>query len=221
VKRFRFEGFPKTGAPDQASPFVHLLAKAADAIDRYVMTIGRAATWLALLLAAVIIFDVITRRFLVLGSTKLQEMEWHLHTVLFMFCVGFAYIVNAHVRIDLFRDKLSQGSKSWIEVIGCLVFAIPYVALLLFLSISAAYDSYRVGEISSAGTGLPYRWVIKSCMSIGFLLLLLACISVLFRHILLLFAPPALAREVRATMDQRSGFAAERVTVDDPQRAGT
>jgi TRAP-type mannitol/chloroaromatic compound transport system permease small subunit len=183
---------------------VHFLAKAADAIDRYVMAIGRAATWLALPLAAVIIFDVITRRFLVLGSTKLQEMEWHLHAVLFMFCVGFAYIANAHVRIDLFRDRLSQRSKSWIEVI-----------------IGAAYDSYRVGEVSSAGTGLPYRWIIKSCMSIGFLLLLLACVSVLFRHILLLFGPPALAREVRAIMDERSGFAGERVTVDDPQRTGT
>jgi TRAP-type mannitol/chloroaromatic compound transport system permease small subunit len=200
---------------------VHFLAKAADAIDRYVMAVGRAATWLALPLAAVIIFDVITRRFLVLGSTKLQEMEWHLHAVLFMFCLGFAYIMNAHVRIDLLRDKLSERSKSWIEVVGCVVLAIPYIALLLFLSIGAAYDSYRVGEISSAGTGLPYRWIIKSCMSIGFLLLLLACVSVLMRHLLLLVAPPTLAREVRAIMDRRSGFAAERVTVDDSTRAGT
>jgi TRAP-type mannitol/chloroaromatic compound transport system permease small subunit len=200
---------------------VDFLAKATDVIDRCVIAIGRASTWLALPLAAVIIFDVITRRFLVLGSTKLQEAEWHLHAVLFMFCVGFAYIVNAHVRIDLLRDKLSDRSKSWIEVIGCAVFAIPYVALLLVLSIDAAYDSYLVGEGSSAGTGLPHRWIIKSCMSVGFLLLLLACISVLLRHILLLFAPPALAREVRAIMDGRSGFAAERATVGDSQRVGT
>jgi TRAP-type mannitol/chloroaromatic compound transport system permease small subunit len=138
-----------------------------------------------------------------------------------MFCVGFAYIANAHVRIDLFRDKLSDRSKSWIEVVGCTVFAIPYIALLLVLSIDAAYDSYLVGEGSSAGTGLPHRWIIKSCMSIGFLLLLLACVSVLLRHLLLLFAPPALAREVRAIMEGRSGFAAERPTVGDSQRAGT
>jgi TRAP-type mannitol/chloroaromatic compound transport system permease small subunit len=200
---------------------VHFLAKTADAIDRFVMAIGRASTWLALPLAAVIIFDVVTRRFLVLGSTKLQELEWHLHAVLFMFCVGFAYIVNAHVRIDLFRDKLSERGKSWIEVFGCVVFAIPYIALLLFLSIGAAWDSYLVGESSSAGTGLTHRWIIKSCMSFGFLLLLLACISVCFRHILLLFAPPALAREVRAIMASRSGFAAERATVDDSKPVGT
>jgi TRAP-type mannitol/chloroaromatic compound transport system permease small subunit len=197
---------------------VHFLAKAADVIDRWVIAIGRASTWLALPLSAVILFDVITRRFLVLGSTKLQELEWHLHAALFMFCVGFAYIVNAHVRIDLFRDKLADRGKSWIEVIGCVVFAIPYTALLLVLSIDAAYDSYLVGEGSSAGTGLPHRWIVKSCMSIGFLLLLLACISVLLRHLLLLFAPPALAREVRAVIDSRSGFAAERSTNGDTER---
>jgi TRAP-type mannitol/chloroaromatic compound transport system permease small subunit len=200
---------------------VRFLAKVADAIDRCVIAIGRASTWLALPLAAVIIFDVITRRFLVLGSTKLQELEWHLHAVLFMFCVGFAYIVNAHVRIDLFRDKLSDRGKSWIELIGCALFAIPYVALLLVLSIDAAYDSYLVGEGSSAGTGLSHRWIIKSCMSIGFLLLLLACVSIMLRHILLLFAPPALAREVRAIMDSRSGFAAERPAVVDSRPVGS
>ena len=42
---------------------MRFLAKAADAIDRCVIAIGRASTWLALPLAAVIIFDVITRRF--------------------------------------------------------------------------------------------------------------------------------------------------------------
>jgi hypothetical protein len=58
-------------------------------------------------------------------------------------------------------------------------------------------------------------------MSIGFLLLLLACVGVLLRHILLLFAPPALAREVRAIIDSRSGFAAERPAVVDSRPAGS
>ena len=31
----------------------------------------------------IIIFDIITRRFFILGSTKIQEMEWHLHTAIF------------------------------------------------------------------------------------------------------------------------------------------
>jgi TRAP-type mannitol/chloroaromatic compound transport system permease small subunit len=198
---------------------VHALARLTDVLDRLVMAIGRASTWLALALAAVIIFDVITRRFLVLGSTKLQEIEWHLHTLMFMLCVGFAYIANAHVRIDLFRDRLSARGKSWIELAGCLIFAIPYVGLLLYLSFDSAYNSYLIGEGSSAGTGLPHRWIVRGSMTAGYLLLLLACISIMIRHVILLFGPAELAQEVRAIMDERSGFAAERPPEGRPSTA--
>jgi TRAP-type mannitol/chloroaromatic compound transport system permease small subunit len=188
------------------------LARLTDAIDRIVITVGRAATWFALALVGVTIFDVITRRFLVLGSTKLQELEWHFHTALFILCVGFAYVMNAHVRIDLFRDRFTPRVKSWIEFAGCLLFAIPYIGLLCYLSFDSAYGSYLVGEISSAGTGLPYRWIVRACMTVGYLLLLLACISVLIRHVILLFGPPDLARQVRSVMEARAGFSAETPT---------
>jgi TRAP-type mannitol/chloroaromatic compound transport system permease small subunit len=152
----------------------------------------------------------------VLGSTKLQELEWHLHTAMFMLCVGFAYVANAHVRIDLFRDRLTARGKSWVELMGCVFFAIPYIGLLLYLSLDSAYGSYLVGEGSSAGTGLPHRWIIRGCMAAGYLLLLLACVSIMIRHAIVLFGPPALAQRVRAIMDERSGFAAERPHGDRP-----
>ena len=65
-----------------------------------IVEIGKIAAWAGLALILVTIFDVITRRFFVLGSTKLQEAEWHLHTILFVFCLGYAYMKDAHVRID-------------------------------------------------------------------------------------------------------------------------
>ena len=57
-------------------------------LSRIVMGIGRTGAWIAIPLMVIIIFDVITRRFLVLGSTKLQEGEWHLHAMLFLLCMG-------------------------------------------------------------------------------------------------------------------------------------
>jgi len=64
-----------------------LLLAVSLALQRLVNRIGRFAAWLALALAGIILFDVVTRRFFVLGSTKLQEVEWHLHTALFMLCL--------------------------------------------------------------------------------------------------------------------------------------
>ncbi len=166
-------------------------------LDQAVSAVGKTMIWSALALIIVILFDVVTRRFLVLGSTKLQELEWHIHTLLFMSCVGWAYLANSHVRIDIVRERLKERTKLWIETVGCLAFAIPYSAILFYLSIDFAYDSYVGGEISSAGTGLPHRWIIKTFLSIGFALLLLSVVCTFLRHIVLLFAPQNLAERVR------------------------
>jgi TRAP-type mannitol/chloroaromatic compound transport system permease small subunit len=187
---------------------MQFLSKLADLFGRIVTGVGKAVTWLAFALIAVIMFDVVTRRFFVLGSTKLQELEWHIHTVLFMFCVGFAYVADAHVRIDLARERLSARTRCWIEFLGCLLFAIPYTALLFYLSIDFAYASFVQGEVSSAGTGLPHRWIIKALLSVGFVLLLLGALCVMLRNAVVLFGAPALAEKARATLAAQTGFAA-------------
>lgn len=156
--------------------------------SRIVTRIGQWTAWLMLALIGVIIFDVVTRRFLVLGSTKLQELEWHIHTVLFLLCLGYAYIKNAHVRIELVRERLSPRTQIWLELLGCIVFMMPYCGLIAYFSIDFVGRSYGSGEISSAMTGLAHRWVIKSILPIGFLLLLISGLSVLLRCVVLLFA---------------------------------
>ena len=74
---------------------------------------GKVGAWLSIPLIFIIIFDVITRRFFVLGSTKIQEMEWHLHTAIFLLSLGFAYLKNSHVRIEIIREKYSNNLKSF------------------------------------------------------------------------------------------------------------
>ncbi len=156
-------------------------------LNRVICYVGRAATWMALALMIVIIFDVVSRRFFVLGSTKLQELEWHLHTVLFIFCLGYAFLANTHVRIDLFRSRISKKLQSWIELIGCLCFVVPYCGILLYNGIGFAVESYVSNEVSSAGTGLSDRWIVKSALAAGLGMLMLAGISVALRQFIVLF----------------------------------
>ena len=110
--------------------------------------IGRIGAWISVPLMIVIIFDVITRRFLVLGSTKLQEGEWHLHAALFLLCLGFAYLKNAHVRISLVHERFSPATQRWIEFIGCLVFAIPYCAIVFYFALDFVERSWNLNEAS-------------------------------------------------------------------------
>ncbi|MYK59173.1 MAG: TRAP transporter small permease subunit [Rhodospirillaceae bacterium] len=178
-------------------------------LNRLICYVGRAATWMALALMIVIIFDVVSRRFFVLGSTKLQELEWHLHTVLFIFCLGYAFLANAHVRIDLFRSRISNRLQSWIELVGCLCFVIPYCGILVFNGIGFAVESYVSNEVSSAGTGLSDRWIIKSALTIGLGMLMLAGISVALRQFLILFGPAEAEAAIAQSLHRDAGRLAD------------
>ena len=172
------------------------LVKISNAIDRLLTRIAKVAGWAAVALMAITVFDVITRRFFVLGSTKLQELEWHFHTILFMFALGYAYIKDAHVRIDLVRERLSERAQWWLELLGCLFFLIPYCLLVTYFSYDFWERSFLQGEGSSSATGLPYRWAIKTALPLGFALLGLAGIAVALRKFVELFGPPNLRQTV-------------------------
>ena len=161
-----------------------------DVTETVIVWIGRVTAWVAIFLMLVIVFDVVTRRFFVLGSTKLQELEWHIHAVLFLFCLGWAYLKDAHVRIDLVRERLSDRAQKWVELIGCLMFLIPYAVIVIFYGVDWWHRSFIQNESAASATGLPYRWIIKAALPIGFTILLLSGIGMAFRKIVQLFGTP-------------------------------
>src|SRR5690606_19477710 len=91
-----------------------------------------------------------------IGSTKLQEVEWHLHATLFLLCIGFAYMKDAHVRVEIVREKMKPRLRAWIELLGCLLFVLTYCYILLDFGIDFAIRSFKTNEVSAAMTGLSH-----------------------------------------------------------------
>lgn len=91
---------------------MNALLKFADLVEGLLKRVADAGAWAFVACIVVIAFDVITRKFGFqlpgMGSTRLQELEWHLHTVLFCTWLGYAYIRNAHVRIDVFTSHMTE-----------------------------------------------------------------------------------------------------------------
>lgn len=167
---------------------MHHLLTVSNILSRIVTAIGNVAAWSAVLLMAVILFDVVSRRFFSVGSSELQELEWHLHTVLFMFCLGLGYVRNAHVRIDMVWENLGPRTKCWIEIIGILTFMMPFCLVVIYYGGELTHRSFIRGEVSSSTTGLPYRWLIKSAIPLGMSVLLMAGIAVLLEKVHALWA---------------------------------
>ncbi|MEZ5932348.1 MAG: TRAP transporter small permease subunit [Alphaproteobacteria bacterium] len=176
------------------------LLNLADKLDRIPRTVGRWAGFIVLPLIAVIMFDVITRKidFLRIGMSqlswywliepiKLQDMEWHLHAIILMMSFGYGYIMNSHVRVDIFREMLPRRGQAWVEFFGILLLAMPYLIVAIYFSWQFVKISYLQGEGSESLTGITHRYFIKSVMVIGFTLTMSAFLATFIRICALLF----------------------------------
>ena len=157
-------------------------------LDWFLRTCAMIGAWMGFALVVVVCYDVITRYFGVpkLGgwnSTMIQEFEYWLHSGLLALAIGYGYTKQAHVRIDLLRERFSRRTKLWIETIGITLTLIPYAALGVWMSWPYVQQSYITGEISKSQTGLGSIWIVKAGLIALFLLLLIAGISQLLKCI--------------------------------------
>lgn len=156
---------------------------------------GKASAWLIVALIAVIVFDVTLRNWFVIGSTKLQELEWHLHGALFLLALGWAYNQNAHVRIELFSENWQPRKKAFVELVGCCLFLLPYITAVIWFGLDYVAYSIEYNEASPSATGLPDRWLIKAAIPIGFAGLGCAAISKTIHAVVFLFGTDAAQRK--------------------------
>ena len=164
------------------------LLKLSEGMRRLLEWVALTSGWLLVIMAVVTSFDVVARKFgMQLPYTKLQELEWHFHAAIFSLWMGYCYTINAHPRVDSFTERLTYRGKAWVELVGCLVLALPYMALVAYYSISFVEQSYLLGEQSDSTVGLTHRWIIKGVYAAGLWLVVLGILSVLLRVIVFLF----------------------------------
>lgn len=162
-----------------------------NAIDRLIARIGHAASWLWPILVAVVVLQVVLRYGFGKGSIMFEELQWHIYAVGFMIGLSYCADVDRHVRVDVLAERWTLRTRAWIELAGLVAFMLPFVLVLAIEGIPYAKSAWDFGEVSAAPGGLPYRWVLKSFISIAAGLLVLSAISRLSRCTTLLFGFPA------------------------------
>lgn len=161
---------------------MHTLLRVSAAIDRLLTAFARVGAWAAILLMLVVCYDVGSRYFGVpkpfgLNSTKVQESQYWLHTALFALVIAYAYLRQAHIRIDLVRSRLPRKVQFVIEMVGCLLFLIPASVIVGWLALNYTIASYESGEVSKSVIGLSYTWILKGFMPLMYALMALAGVS--------------------------------------------
>lgn len=159
---------------------------AVDLVDRGNAGLGKAASWLYLLLMAVVVLNVFLRYVLDIGLIEFEEIQWHLYAAAFLLGFAWTYVDDEHVRADLFRERLSPRGKAWIECLGCLFLLFPFTAAVAIHSFDFTWRSWVIGERSDVPSGLPARYVIKSVLSAALVCLSLQALATALRNLLFL-----------------------------------
>ena len=176
-------------------PFVLPRNRLSNAIDRIIVTAGDLASWLWPILVSVTVLQVVLRYGFGQGSIMFEELQWHIYAVGFMIGLSYCADVDRHVRVDVLAERCPLRTRAWIELIGLSLFLLPFVIIVAIEGVPYAKSSFDFAEVSAAPGGLPYRWVLKSFITIAFVLLALTAFSRLTRCLTVLFGSPKALQE--------------------------
>lgn len=154
-----------------------VLLRMAHGIDRLNERIGSLTGWLALLMILVGAYNTVARylgRWLGgdFSSNAYIELQWYLFSLVFLLGAAHAFRIGAHVRVDLFYSRLSDRGRTWVDLIGNLVFLLPFCSFALWVSWPSVHNSWLVREDSPDPDGL-LRYPIKAMILVAFVLLIL------------------------------------------------
>ena len=146
--------------------------------------VGRVVSWLTAVLVAVVCYDVFTRYLLKNSLVAVQELEWHLFGLIFLLGAAYSLKHDQHVRVDVFYSRFSARKKAWVNLIGSVLFLIPFCIIVIVSSQYFVVSAFHIGETSPDPGGLPARWVLKAAIPLGFVLLLLQGLGLACRSLL-------------------------------------
>ncbi len=166
---------------------MRLLLRLSAAIDRANDRIGAAIQWLVLLMVVVGAFNALARyatRYtgISLSSNAYFDLQWYMFSLIFL--LGAAYGLNrdVHVRVDVLYSRLSIRGRAWIDLVGSVLFLLPFCVMMLWVSWPAVRNSWAVLEGSPDPGGLP-RYPIKTLILVSFFLLFLQGVSQAIKQI--------------------------------------
>jgi len=156
-------------------------------IDGFTNRLGGWVGWMTLLMVMVGAFNAVARYLgkwigVHLSSNAYIEAQWYLFSLIFLLGAAHTLQRDQHVRVDVLYGRMSLKAKAWLDLVGSILFLVPFSLFGLFISWPAVRNSWAVYEVSPDPGGLA-RYPIKTVMLICFALLLLQAVSEILKRI--------------------------------------
>jgi TRAP-type mannitol/chloroaromatic compound transport system permease small subunit len=151
-------------------------------VDRISDLFGYLAKWLVLFACLISAGNAGVRYLFSYSSNGLLEIQWYMFAGIVLLGASQTLRLNEHVRVDLLYAAVSERTRLWIDIIGIIVFLLPAMIYLTYLTWPFFLNSFRSQEISSNAGGL-ILWPVKAVLPFGFGLLILQGATELVKRI--------------------------------------
>jgi len=139
--------------------------------------------WLLPFLILLVMTDLSLRYLFQITSIWIVELEWHIFSAVFLLGGAYTLSRDKHVRVDILYQKLGKRWQYLVDVLGHLLFALPWVGIVIYSGVLYSWRSWELFESSPDPSGLPFRFLIKAVIPLSFLLIALQMIFELKRMI--------------------------------------
>lgn len=108
------------------------------------------------------------------SSIPMQELVLHCNAAVFLLGGAWTLLRDRHVRVDILQQGWSARGKAWAELVGIVLFLLPFCIALMWLSLDYVAASWRQGEGSREVGGLPALYLVKTLIPVSAALIALA-----------------------------------------------
>ncbi len=154
--------------------------------DSGIAAVGRFCSWLTVVVVVLIFVIVVFRYAFNLGWIWLQEGVTYLHATVFMLGTAWTLALDGHVRVDIFYRDMPDRRKALVNLLGTVLFLLPFCLFCLYISMEYVLASWQVLEGSREAGGMPGVYLFKTLIPLMALLLLLQGVLMLVRQYRLL-----------------------------------
>jgi len=153
--------------------FLLAVSRFIDAINE---RLGYIADWAVVLSCVISAGNAMVRYAFDTSSNAWLEIQWYLFTATVMLGASYTLKKNEHVRVDITYMMLSERGKEWLDLLGTLLFLLPTMSFLAWLSWPLFERAWTSNEVSGSAGGLT-RWYVLILLPLGFALVALQGVS--------------------------------------------
>lgn len=160
--------------------FLRKILKGIDTMSKYAGLSARWFTWLLVLVGA---YETILRHWFNAPTVWAYDTLCMAGGVVYIMGWSYCYLIDSHIRVDLFYTRLSERNKAIMDIISSLIFFFPLMIVLVWISSKWAVKAWRIHETMIATYWYPPAAPFRTVFALGSLLLLLQGVARFIRDL--------------------------------------